>query len=76
MIFTRVREWGVTMSCGRRIAVSCELFWCRCRDPRELGSCCSALLCSGCGGVVLPLDPLGICSHLPHIFCANAYNCS
>ncbi len=59
----------LTTSRGRRIAVSCEMLWCRCRDPRELGSCCSALLCSGCGGVVLPLDPLGRCSHLPHIFC-------
>jgi len=31
----------------------------RCRDPSELGSYCSALLCTGCGGLVLPADPLG-----------------
>ncbi|KAH8420217.1 hypothetical protein KR009_007513 [Drosophila setifemur] len=39
-----------------------KLFWCQCRrcsDPRELGSDCSALVCSGCRkGTVRAVDPL------------------
>jgi len=38
---------------------SCWMFECRCRrclDTTELGSFLSAVLCSGCGGPVLPVD--------------------
>ncbi|KAH8304072.1 hypothetical protein KR059_000002, partial [Drosophila kikkawai] len=52
-----------------------KLFWCRCErcaDPRELGSDCSALVCSACReGTVRALEPLEqagdwACDRCPH----------